>query len=234
LSHAWHFNALFPDANTPLRPETFLYLVIASTWYTNLRFLDQDIKHIGFKEIRNPNAAINNRLHDRREDLISLREQVELASDWIPQSVNDELTAIKALAQKDQCYIGLPNQLFLDILKRSELLEKFLMDSFNLLISTTSVMEAELAIEQGIRGQRLTTLASLYIPLSFVTGVFGMNVKEINGSPLSVWVSVVALGIIAVVTAAIFVGYTSWESLRPRRNSVVLGLPHRRRPTFTR
>ncbi|KAF2704135.1 hypothetical protein K504DRAFT_518672 [Pleomassaria siparia CBS 279.74] len=138
LSHAWHFNAPFPDANTPLGPETFLYLVVDSTWYTNPRFLDRDIEHIGFNEIRNPNAAINNRLHDRRQDLISLREQVELASKWIPQSVNDELNAIKAVAQKEQSYIGCPNQLFSDILRRSELLENFLMDSFNLLISSTS------------------------------------------------------------------------------------------------
>jgi Mg2+ and Co2+ transporter CorA len=107
------------------------------------------------------------------------------------------------------------------------------MDSFNLLISSTSVMQAELAIEQGIRGQRLTTLAFLYIPLSFVTGIFGMNVKEINGSPLSVWVSVVALAITAMITAAIFIGYTSCGNLRPRRNNVALGSSHRRTPVLT-
>jgi len=34
--------------------------------------------------------------------------------------------------------------------------------------------------------------AFLYVPFSFVTGIFGMNMKEINGSPLPMWVPVAA------------------------------------------
>jgi hypothetical protein len=113
-------------------------------------------------------------------------EQVELAKAWIPISVNKELNAIKAIAQDEWSYIGLPCGMLMEILKQHNLLERFLMDSFNLLITSTSVLEAELAIEQGIRGQRLTTLAFPNVPLSFVTSIFGMNMKEINGSPLSV------------------------------------------------
>jgi hypothetical protein len=41
------------------------------------------------------------------------------------------------------------------------------------------------------------------VPLSFVTGIFGMNVKEINGSPLSVWTAAVALIIVTLLTAAL-------------------------------
>jgi Mg2+ and Co2+ transporter CorA len=38
----------------------------------------------------------------------------------------------------------------------------------------------------------ITRLALLYVSLSFVTGIFGMNVKDINGSPLPMWVPVAA------------------------------------------
>lgn len=204
-----------------LHPETFLYLVVSSTWDTQFRSLDQDIKHTGFKEIRKPNTAINNKLHDRRQDLVNLQEQVKLAKDWMPQSVGDQLVAIRAAARKEPTYIGLPNQRLQSILERSMSLERFLMDSFKLLISSTSVLEAELATQQGIRAQRLTSLAFVYVPLSFVTGIFGMNVKEINGSPLSVWVVVVAIGVTVVLTAAILVVYARWEKSQIRSPAAV-------------
>ncbi|KAF2716088.1 hypothetical protein K431DRAFT_29739 [Polychaeton citri CBS 116435] len=117
---------------------------------------------------------------------------------------------IEAEAKGKRVYIGLPDQRLQEISNRSRSLERFLMDSFNLLISSTSVMEAEAAVQQGIRSQRLTNLAFLYIPLSFVTGVFGMNVREINGSPLSIWVPVVAVGITLGLTAVLFTIYGGW------------------------
>lgn len=90
------------------------------------------------------------------------------------------------------------------------------MDSFHLLVSSTSVLNAETEMEQANRSQRLTQLAFLYVSLSFVTGIFGMNVKEINGSRLSGWVAVVALAVTAGCTAAVFVTAKQWETLFAR------------------
>lgn len=219
LTHPWHFNVLFLNTENAITPENFLYLLVSSTWETNLRYLDQDIKRIGFKEIRKPTTNINNQLHDRRQDLVYLYEQVAIARKWMPQSVKDQLHAINVAAQREGKYMGFPDEMLKDILKRSEVLEKFLMDSFNILASSTSVLVAEQSVEQGIRGQRFATLAFLYIPLSFVTGIFGMNVREINGSPLSVWVFAVVLGITIVLTAVIFIIYAGWEKHRVRRTT---------------
>ena len=98
------------------------------------------------------------------------------------------------------------------------------MDSFNLLVSSTSVMEAEITVQQGIRGQRVTTLAFIYIPLSFATGVFGMNVREINGSPLSVWWPIVAVAITLVITAVLFTIYVEWGKRRVDRGRTILAV----------
>lgn len=84
------------------------------------------------------------------------------------------------------------------------------MDSFNLLMSSMSVLEARRSIEQAERAQRLTLLAFIYFPLSFVTGVFGMNVKEINGSPLSLSVFFAVLAIATALTGALFAGFVWW------------------------
>lgn len=176
--------------------------------------LNRDIKRISFEEIRKPTTAINDKLHNRRQDLTVLREEVQKATNWMPSSVHEQLSAIQAAATPDRAYIGFPEQTLKEILERSESLERFLMDSFNLLISSTSVLEAALSVEQGIRGQRLSQLAFLYVPLSFVTGIFGMNLKEINGSLLPAWVSVLALAVIVMLTSIILASHTWWERRR--------------------
>jgi len=101
-------------------------------------------------------------------------------------------------------YIGCPGLILQDILQQANVLEKFLMDSCTLLMSSISVMEAGSIKEQTQQGQMITRVAFLYAPLSFVTSIFGMNVKEINGSPLPVWVPVAAFLVVSTCTLGIF------------------------------
>lgn len=213
LSHDWHLRVLLDTGDEILTtPEVFFYLLVSSTWETNLRYLEVEIKRIGLEEIRKPTTAINNMLHDRREDLDSLRSLVNLAIRYMPKSVSDSFNALRGGLELR--YMGLPDRRLQDIIDRSQSLEKFLMASFSLLISSTSLMEAEAAVQQGIRAQRLTVLAFLYIPLSFVTGIFGMNVKEINGSSLPIWVAIVTLVVTLLVTATVFALFIGWENRR--------------------
>ena len=57
---------------------------------------------------------------------------------------------------------------------------------------------------QAVRTAKLTQLAFIYIPLSFVTSIFGMNVRELSDPVPPIWVCVVTLVIVAAATAAIF------------------------------
>jgi hypothetical protein len=61
-----------------------------------------------------------------------------------------------------------------------------------------SLRHSREAAMQTKQATTLTMLASFYLPLSLVTGIFGMNLKEINDSPPKWWVCVVALGLLAV------------------------------------
>lgn len=219
FSHAWHLNLLF--STEILSAESLSHLIVASTWEQNFRALEQTIKRISFREIRHPNSLINDQLHDLREELVSLRHSVMVTRKWAPHSIHDELSLIASLIKpKDTSnppYIGYPEHTLQDILDRAESLESFLMSSFQLFMSSASVMNTELSIEQAKRSQRLTQLAFLYIPLSFVTGIFGMNIYEINRSPLSVWVPVCTLAITLVCTAVVFLVAQKWETLiKPR------------------
>ena len=83
-------------------------------------------------------------------------------------------------------------------------------DSMTLLVGAMSIMNSEiqreLAIDHRIQTRRstaLTTLAAIYSPLSLATGVFGMNIWEINqGSPR--WWVAFALGLDLLVISIPF------------------------------
>lgn len=210
FSHSWHFNALFPT----ITATTFWYLVISSTWETNLSNMNKLIKHVSFEKIREPTTAINNELHDFRHDLDQLHGRVKLAHDWMPELITHELEAIKT---HRKLYVAFPGSTLSDVLEQTNILQGFLMDSFTLLLSSISLQEAATSARQSMRAQQLTALAFVYVPLSFVTGIYGMNVTEINGSQPSAWIPVATLGIVILLTAMIFVVYWVWERHSRRR-----------------
>ena len=205
FSHPWHYHILFSgvqDGRIKLNPDTILHLLASSTWATNLRILDRNIKQTGLEDIRRPSISINDTLHNQRAGLLQMLWHVKMTLDWLPPSVRTELDSVKANLPGSK-YIGYPDLILHDVLEQANVLEKFLMDSFTLLMSSISVMEAGSIKEQAQQGQMITRLAFLYVPLSFVTGIFGMNVKEINGSPLPMWVPVAAFLVVSACTLGI-------------------------------
>lgn len=61
FSHKWHLTILFetPTAKHALNSTILSYFLGASVWWTNLRYMDNKIKKIAFRDIRRPNIAIN-------------------------------------------------------------------------------------------------------------------------------------------------------------------------------
>jgi len=60
---------------------------------------------------------------------------------------------------------------------------------------------------QSLQSTLLTLLAAIYFPLSLVTGIFGMNIKEIKGGGPPFWCCLVALGVLALATGTVYFGY---------------------------
>ena len=71
--------------------------------------------------------------------------------DWLPPSVRTELDAVKGGLPAVK-YIGYLDLILRDILEQANVLEKSLMDSFTILISSISVMEAGSIEEQTQQG----------------------------------------------------------------------------------
>ncbi|TGO12977.1 hypothetical protein BTUL_0079g00380 [Botrytis tulipae] len=80
-----------------------------------------------------------------------------------------------------------------------------------LLTAMIAVEESRKAIQQANDVKALTVLATVYIPLSFVAGVFGMNVSELNsGIDVDIWLY---FAISIPVTIASMVLVWKWEWL---------------------
>lgn len=173
---------------------------------------------------------INNRLHDLRHDLDTLHGEVLMAKTYlIPELVAacDQLKPYKA-----------PMSILEEVYAESANLERFLMDTFQLLMSSISVLDAQTSIQDAKRSSLLTQLATIYVPLSFVTGVFGMNVKEINDSPRSIWIFVVTLLVVGGFTVGSLwltrqvQNSGGWRSVaRKRRRGISIGEKHVRGQT---
>lgn len=77
-------------------------------------------------------------------------------------------------------------------------------EGMGMLMNVAVISEAKKAIEQTERVKKLTLLATFFIPLSFTSSVFGMNLQELNSSRLSIWVWVAITVPVVVLTLATY------------------------------
>lgn len=234
FKHGWHLNILFNDHNQPecaINRSELLVLIMSSLLQTNLQAVDAEVKHISFNELREPDMSTNDKLLNLREVLSDLATGAKDTSQCVPTSVKEFYNGLYHGAGKcDHLDFRSPVEKLCQIKEDAADLQRFLMDSFQLLMSSISVIESKngteqnkMSSEQAARGAKLTQLAFIYVPLSFVTSIFGMNVKEVNDSPLSVWVCFVALIIVAAATALVFGWYEVRKIHKERKANAVGG-----------
>jgi Mg2+ and Co2+ transporter CorA len=94
-------------------------------------------------------------------------------------------------------------------LARIEILDTKCNTITDTLLSTISILESQKSIEQSQQVNKLTRLAFFYVPLSFISSVFGMNVKEIQANP-SIWVFFVT----AIAFTFLSVCVVSWQNIK--------------------
>ncbi|KAL8994119.1 MAG: hypothetical protein Q9169_005832 [Polycauliona sp. 2 TL-2023] len=217
FQHGWHFRALFQNITGVLPEHALLHLLVSSIWETNLRFLSSNIKRISFRDLRNPKDNTNDELHDCREDIESLKSSIAETLKWTPVHLQDFFMRLPV--HQVDCWSPTlpPSQALRATLDEAEKLQTFLMDTFQLLMSSISVRDSKRSMQQAQQQSWLTQLASLYLPLSVLTGIFGMNLKEINGSYVPFWWALAVLVILFVCTAGIYFLLKHLKRLQERR-----------------
>lgn len=136
----------------------------------------------------------------------------------MPPTLSVYFIKLPNFSQNESSTFNQPADNLARVLRDAKKLQSFLNDTFQLLMSSISVRDSKLSIIQAElsnqqaalsaaearRSAWLTQLASIYLPLSIVTGIFGMNIKEINGSPVKFWWCIVILVILIAFTVAIY------------------------------
>ncbi|SMQ54846.1 unnamed protein product [Zymoseptoria tritici ST99CH_3D7] len=83
-------------------------------------------------------------------------------------------------------------------------------------MSNIMARDSAIGIKNGERSTQLTLLAAIYLPLTLATGIFGMNITEINdGTPRFWWAIVVA--VLLLIPSGIFITYILLISRRDKR-----------------
>ncbi|KAL4939102.1 hypothetical protein BDV06DRAFT_199476 [Aspergillus oleicola] len=100
---------------------------------------------------------------------------------------------------------------FKHLLSRAEKLHKRCNEAITVLMSGISISESKRAIEQTERVAKLTFLAFIFVPLSFTTSFFGMNVSELKDNRASIywWAS------LSIVILTVAMAQYHWDLTRP-------------------
>lgn len=72
--------------------------------------------------------------------------------------------------------------------------------TLNMLITSMSLSQSSLVIDQTSGINKLTELAFFFVPLSFITSVFSMQVKELTSAPPHIWTWGLALSLVFLAT----------------------------------
>jgi Mg2+ and Co2+ transporter CorA len=67
------------------------------------------------------------------------------------------------------------------LLDHANRLEKLILNNFQILISSVSVHEGHEGMRKASLATWATVIAAVYLPLTLVTGIFGMNIKGEDG-----------------------------------------------------
>ena len=96
-------------------------------------------------------------------------------------------------------------------------LQRELNDEIHLVIGAVTVQDSDASKRQAERATLLTVVAAVYLPLTLVTSIFGMNIREIDGDLLTYRACLKALGVVLGCTIVFALVYREWRRWRRRR-----------------
>jgi hypothetical protein len=173
------------------------YRVVISTWKQGLRFLMRETDYFWEQAINGPNVKDFTRLKASKIYAATMYQDLGAWMVLMKRLLAPEIDRGGARAMNE----------LKDLLDQILAFKQEIGDTFQLLIGAIAIKDSEiqkkLARESKLQARRstaLTALAAIYLPLSLTTGVFGMNILEIDQGKPRYW-TVLAMGLgLLVVT----------------------------------
>ncbi|KAJ5160566.1 uncharacterized protein N7482_007570 [Penicillium canariense] len=204
------------DAQLMQEDPFFLLATVLTTsflsWSQTLNFLARSIAECQ-NQLRFDQNQLQFQLGQLRQHVVTISRVKEILSEnehiikeggcssW-PRAASDSTLKRKSLIQR---------QLLADhtgIMQRCSLLIDQCESATTVLVSFAQLVVSEKGIMNANEVNQLTKMASIFIPMSFITGVFGMNVREWD--PLPSWRWPFGTGIVLFCTTIFLLNRKRW------------------------
>jgi magnesium transporter len=194
----------------PIRSEQFLvYKVldaVISTFVPVLSRTDDDIDDVEQEVIDNPTTEELQRIFALKRDLVAMRRVVSPMRDMFARNA-DRIAELPGLETDDRLYF---RDLYDTLIRVSELVDSYR----DLLSGATDMYLSTVANRQGEVNKQLTIIATIFLPLTFLTGFFGQNfaylTNHIIDADWTFWVFGIGSLVFSVIGFGIFFRRKGW------------------------
>ena len=146
---------------------------VLSSYGPVLDRVDDAIDEIEQDVIAQPREESLQRIFSLKRDLIAMRRVVTPMRDFFARDA-DEITHLPGMQPDDSLYF---RDLYDTVVRTSDLIDSYR----DLLSGATDMYLSTVANRQGEIAKQLTIIATIFLPLTFLTGFFGENFAFLTG-----------------------------------------------------
>jgi magnesium transporter len=196
--------------NQPVRSEQFFVYeildAITSTFTDVLSRVDDDIDEIEEQIIDDASTEHLQRIFSLKRDLVAMRRVIAPMRDLFAREA-ERINELPGLETDDRLYY---RDLHDSLIRTSELVDSYR----DLLSGATDMYLSTVANRQGEINKQLTVIATIFLPLTFITGFFGQNfsylVTQVINSDWSFWVFGIGLLVVSAIGFWIYFRHKRW------------------------
>ncbi|PMB69252.1 hypothetical protein BM221_003890 [Beauveria bassiana] len=131
-----------------------------------------------------------------RQNLSWLRCSLQELSEW---AVHLQTSSAKVASSSSSSDAAIAEELEM-LIQDVQALQRRAESTLNVLASSMGLSQSSLVIDQTSGINKLTELAFFFVPLSFITSVFSMQVQELTSAPPRMWTWGLALSLVFLAT----------------------------------
>jgi magnesium transporter len=155
----------------PIRSEQFMVYkildAITSTFVPVLTRIDDDIDDLEQQVLSEASPECLQRIYSLRRDLVAMRRVVAPMRDMFARNA-ERIAELPRMQPDDRLYY---RDLYDGLIRVSDLVDSYR----DLLSGATDLYLSTVANRQGEINKQLTLIATIFLPLTFLTGFFGQN-----------------------------------------------------------
>jgi magnesium transporter len=193
-----------------IRSEQFLVYkildAITSTFVPVLTRVDDDIDDLEQEIVDRASADDLQRIFSLKRDLVAMRRVITPMRDMFARDA-ERLAEIPGLEKDDELYF---RDLYDGLIRVSDLVDSYR----DLLSGATDMYLSTVANRQGEINKQLTIIATIFLPLTFLTGFFGQNFAYLTGHIINhtwaFWVFGIGLLVASVIGLWIWFRRKGW------------------------